>query len=55
MDLHIKDVPHDIFKYILKKQGEVKEKKLIGQFSQSKTICMLLKEHKELLDSKIKA
>lgn len=50
--LHLKDLPSDVKKYILKVQGEVKAKKGIAQYSQQSTICQIVREHKEFTEKK---
>lgn len=46
--IHLKQIPSEISAYVLKKQGEIKSSKGVGQFSLSKTILQLIKEHKEM-------
>ncbi|MEO6305972.1 MAG: hypothetical protein ABIP51_22690 [Bacteroidia bacterium] len=42
--IYLKDIPEDIAKIILKAQGEIKEKKCMGKYSQSLTVIHLLRE-----------
>lgn len=43
--LHLKNVPDDILKFILKAQLEIKLEKKIKQYSLEATIYKLLREH----------
>jgi hypothetical protein len=45
--LHLINLPKDVKKYLLKIQGEAKEKKGIGKYSLQKTIEQIVKEHKQ--------
>jgi hypothetical protein len=45
--IHMKDVPDDVLKFILKIQGEVKTTKCIKQYSMELTIYKLLREHRD--------
>lgn len=47
----INNIPPDIKKYILKIQGEIKVKKGT-QFSQECTIVQIIREHKEIFETK---
>lgn len=51
--IHMKNMPKDVRKYILKVQGETKEKSGIGVFSQQSTFYKIVREHKAFM--KIKA
>lgn len=44
---HIKDLEKDVKKYLLKIQGEAKEKKGICKYSLQKTIEQVVREHKK--------
>lgn len=46
-EIKLKEIPNDIRKYILKVQGESKEKKCVAQYSQELTIYQIIREHKE--------
>lgn len=46
--LPLKDIPKDVRKYVLKIQGEMKEKKGVAQYSQQLTIFQIIREHKEM-------
>jgi hypothetical protein len=43
----IKDVPDDVLKFVLKRQGDNKVKKGISQYSLSQTIFQIIKEHNQ--------
>ena len=44
--------PEDVLKYILKVQGEKKSEKGLTQYSQSLTICTIIREHKQMKEIK---
>jgi len=43
---NLKSIPEDVIKYLLKKQGEHKEKKGICQYSLELTIYEIIRQHK---------
>ena len=45
----LKEVPLDVRKYMLKIQGEAKERKGISQYSLSLTVFQIIREHKSLI------
>lgn len=50
--IKLKVVPEDVMKFILKKQGQIKEKKCIGLYSQEAVVYQLLKEHPDFIEPK---
>lgn len=50
--LLIKNLPDDLKKYIVKVQGETKNKKGISQYSMEAALLQIIKEHKENSEKK---
>ena len=48
----VKAIPKELIKHILHKQFSLKQEKGVGQYSQSATIVVMLKEHKDFTDKK---
>ncbi len=48
--LPLKDIPLDVRKFILKIQGELKEKKGVAQYSQCLTIFFIIREYKKITE-----
>jgi hypothetical protein len=51
-EVKLKEIPQDVFSFLLKKQGEIKAQKKLGQFSLSKTVTTLIKEHPDFKEKK---
>ena len=45
----VKGIPEDLAKFILKVQGQLKEKKGIGQLHQGQVIIHIIKEYKNMI------
>lgn len=43
--LHLKDVPDDIYMFLLKEQNRIKEKKRISQYSLESTLYGIIREN----------
>lgn len=50
--IKLRIVPEDVMKFILKKQGEIKEKKCIGLYSQENVVYQIIKEHPDFQQPK---
>lgn len=48
----LKEVPLDVRKYMLKVQGQTKERKGISQYSLCQTVFQIIREHKEFNEKK---
>jgi len=52
MSFIFKEPPPDVLKHLLKVQGEKKAERGISQFSQLQTIFSIIREHKQMKESK---
>lgn len=50
--VNVKSIPNDLYKFVLKTQGNIKTDRGIGSYSQSNTIIHIIKEYKNLVDGK---
>ena len=48
----IKSMPEELYKFVLKVQGDIKTDRGVGSYSQSKTILHIIKEYKNVVDGK---
>ena len=49
--IYLKEIPEEITSFVLKTQGNIKSKKKIGKFSQSKTVIYIIREYKKIVDN----
>ncbi len=49
----VKGIPEEISKFILKIQGQLKEKKCIGKLHQGQAIIHIIKEYKKSLEQEV--
>lgn len=54
MILHLKDIPEDVRRHILKIQSEVKIERNVSMYSQMQAIFKIIRDHKEFTDTKAK-
>lgn len=52
MVLHLKDIPEDVRRHILKIQSEVKIERNVSMYSQMQAIFKIIREHKEFVEIK---
>lgn len=46
----VKGIPEDLSKFILKIQGQLKEKKGVGKLHQGQAVIHIMKEYKKLIE-----
>jgi len=51
----VKGIPEDLASFILKIQGELKQKKVVGQLHQGVAVIHIIREYKKIVDLKAKA
>lgn len=46
-EIHLKEIPTELYNYILEMQLKEKKAKKVGQYSQAATVFKIIKEHKD--------